>query len=405
MASSLPAFPFTREVAYFPASENSRLRNENPVARVQLYDGKPCWLITRHADIKEALSSDALSADRRKPGYPEIHPLTYSAAEAKLTFVNLDNPAHEAQRSMLQPFFTRSFVEKLRPRMQAVISRVLDGVAAKHGGKGDTFDLIEEFARPVPTLITYGLLGIPDEDIDILSKDSSVRASTSRDAAEDSNERLRHYIAVLVDKRIENPGEGDIISSLVVNYYREGKLEKDDLEHLAFLVLTAGNAALTNAIGLGVVTLFRNPDQLVEFKKDLQGLAPAVVNELLRYNTVSALNCRRVTTADLAIHGQLIKKGEGVICAVQAGDRDDSVTPSPDSFNIHRQYAAEEVLGFGYGTHRCQAEILSRVQLEIAFVSLFEKYPDLKLGTDLENLDFGPKAQNIGIVALPVKLR
>ncbi|KAH8655422.1 cytochrome P450 55A1 [Xylariales sp. PMI_506] len=404
MGSSLPAFPFTREVAYFPASENSRLRNEAPITKVQLYDGKTCWLATRHDDIKEALSSDKLSADRRKPGYPEIHALSYNADEAKMTFVNLDEPAHGVQRSMIQSHFTAEAVEKLKPRMQAVVNRVLDHLVAKHGGKNDTFDLIEEFARPIPTLIIYGMLGIPDEDAGALSKDSSVRASTSRDAAEDSNERLRQYVAALVEKRIVNPEDDDVISTLVKNYYRAGKLEKDDLENLAFLVLTAGNAALTNSIGLGVVTLLRNPDQLAEFKKDLRGLAPAAVNEMLRYNTASALNCRRVATGDLTLHGQSITKGEGVICAVQAGDRDELATPDPDKFDIHRKYPAHEVLGFGYGIHRCQAETLSRVQLEVTFASLFERFPNLKLGADFETLDFGPKNQNIGISALPVKI-
>lgn len=135
-----------------------------------------------------------------------------------------------------------------------------------------------------------------------------------------------------------------------------------------------------------VVTLLQHPSQLEEFKSDLS-LAKDVTNECLRYNTASALNSRRAAKEDLVVGGKVIvfsphpdsstcvlifrdlqhiKKGEGVICLVQSGDRDESYFENADRFDIHRNQDPRDSLGFGYGSHRCIAEGLSRMELGIA---------------------------------------
>jgi nitric oxide reductase len=76
----------------------------------------------------------------------------------------------------------------------------------------------------------------------------------------------------LVEQRIDNP-QNVLLSKLVEEQYQQGRLSKEDIVNLAFLVLTAGNAALLNSLGLGVITLLQHPNQLAEFKRD-DSLAP-----------------------------------------------------------------------------------------------------------------------------------
>lgn len=68
---------------------------------------------------------------------------------------------------------------------------------------------------------------------------------------------------------------------------------------------------------------------------------------------------------------QKIPKGTGIICAVQAADRDEDFpqtsSSDPETFDIHRGHDIKDVLGFGWGIHRCQAEWLSKAELEIVF--------------------------------------
>lgn len=58
-----------------------------------------------------------------------------------------------------------------------------------------------------------------------------------------------------------------------------------------------------------------------------------------------------------------MKKGDKLICSVQSADRDEEHFAHPDRFDIHRQIEPKDVLGFGWGPHRCQGEWLSRVEL------------------------------------------
>lgn len=397
----LQQYPFAREHEYHPPSFNAKLRNEAPISQVRLYNGTPAWIITKHQDCCEALQSDKLSADRRTPGYPEIHEGGHKAKEATPTFVNLDDPEHAKQRAMLESEFKPDTVQKKwRPMMERTIDDVLEKFVQK--GKGQQpIDLIEELAAPVPTQIIYKALGVPEKDVERLSRDSEVRNSTSRNAAESANKQLQGYMSGLVKDKIKQPGD-DIISKLVVEQLKPGNLSEHDVTTLAFLVLTAGNAALINSIGLGVLTLLQHPDQLTEFKEQSEQLAGQVVNEISRYHTTSALNSRRAAKADLDLRDQHIKKGEGVICSVQAANRDEEKFKNAESFNIHRNMSYEDSLGWGYGPHRCQGEAFSRTELELVFIKLFQKLPNLKLAKQLDELPFTEPTMNVGVTELPV---
>ncbi|KAK8085411.1 cytochrome P450 monooxygenase 55A1 [Apiospora hydei] len=320
----------------------------------------------------------------------------------------MDDPDHAAQRAMLEGEFTPETVErKWRPVMEEVVDAVLDEFVAKGeqtGNEGKPVDLVKEFAVHAPTRIIYRALGVPAADVARLSRDSEIRNSTSRNAAETANLELQKYIAGLVKQKMEHPGgNDDIISKLVTEQLKPGHLTEDQVTTLAFLVLTAGNAALINSIALGVLTLLQHPDQLADFKKRPEELAPQLVTEITRYHTASGLNSRRAVKEDLVIGGQLFKRGEGVICAVQAANRDGDKFQNPDRFDIHRPgMRPEKTLGFGFGPHRCQAEFFSRTQLEIVFVKLFKRLPGLRLAKGEGELVYSEPRMNIGVEEVPV---
>ena len=297
-------FPFARRQTFHPPPENEDLRHKCPIAKVKLFDGSDSWLLTKHKDCCEALASPHLSADRRHPAYPEIHEGGAKAKEQRPTFVNLDNPEHDEQRAMLESWFTPEAADKLRPMMRKVVESKLDDLIRKHGEHTDKpVDFVQDFAGLVPPQVIYHLLGIPEEDIPELSKDSEVRTSTARDAAQTSSQNLQKYMKDFVHQRVEQPKD-DLISTLVKGPYKQDRLTEEDIVNLAFLVLVAGNAALINSIVLGIVTLQLHPQQLEELKKN-PNLAKNVVGELTRYHTASALNSRRAVKEDTEIGGQV----------------------------------------------------------------------------------------------------
>lgn len=336
------------------------------------------------------------------PGYPEIHPGGHKAKEAaNPTFVNLDDPEHKEQRAMLEADFSPETVQKKwRPMMERTVDELLDQFVEK-GKSEQPIDLIQNFAAEVPTQIMFKVLGVPESEIPRLSKDSEVRNSTSRNAAESANNELQDYMAQLVRAKIQQPGD-DVISHLVVNQLKPGDLSEDDVTTLSFLVLTAGNAALINSIGLGTLTLLEYPDQLRDFKENPKALAGSLVNEISRYHTTSALNSRRTVKQDLEFSGHQFSKGDGVICSVQSANRDEDKFKDPEKFDIRREFDYGDSLGWGYGPHRCQGEAFSRAELEITFTKLFKRLPDMRLAKAASELPYSPATMNVGVAELPV---
>ncbi|TGJ78906.1 hypothetical protein E0Z10_g9864 [Xylaria hypoxylon] len=398
-------FPFTREKAGDPPPLYAKLRRECPVSKVKLPGGNYAWLLTRHEDNQAALLSAKLSADPRTPGYPDIHRRGREAAtNTKPTLVTLDGSEHARLRKALDAEFTPEAVNELRLLIHGVVDSALDGINRRYVEQEQPFDLVEEFTAPVPMQIICKIVGVPAPDVVWLSQDTALGTDHPRDAAEDEKRLLVQYVGRLVDSRIsgkdvnywedgQDQGEDEkgrqcerkeegrvsvpmhegLISKLVRHQYETGNLSRDEIVQLVYVILTAGNAALINSIGLGVLTLFKNEDELHKVRRNPLAFAPGLAAEC-----------------------------DGVICAVQSADRDERATHRPDVFDPHRKYLAQDLLGFGYGAHRCLGEHLAKAELEIALATLFARFPGLKLHGDTEELEFTASRENMGVLKLPV---
>ncbi|VUC27954.1 unnamed protein product [Clonostachys rosea] len=395
-----PQFPFHRASALEPPAEYARLRAREPVSRVTLFDGSQAWLAVKYDDVCKISTDTRLSKERTRLGFPELSAGGKAAAKNKPTFVDMDSPAHMNQRGMVEPLFVREKIEAMKPYIQKTIDNLLDTMIAK--GCAEPVDLVENFALPVPSYIIYTILGVPFEDLEYLTAQNAIRSNGSATAQEASlaNQELLDYLAKLVDQRLEEPRD-DLISKLVIEQLREGHIEKSDAVQIAFLLLVAGNATMVNMINLGVVVLMQHPEQHEALKAD-QSLVPGFVQELCRYHTGSSLAMKRVAKVDIEIGGKMIRAGEGIIAANASGNRDEDAFPNPDEFNMRRDFAGHDALGFGFGPHRCIAEHLAMAELELVFSTLLRRLPSLKIAIPTEELERSPRHKDVGILKLPV---
>ncbi|OAL45605.1 cytochrome P450 55A3 [Pyrenochaeta sp. DS3sAY3a] len=409
VAANPPSFPFARPQAWDPPAEYAQLRKTNPISRVELWDGSHPWLVVKHKDVVSVLTDDRLSKERQRPGFPEMSAGGKEAAKNKATFVDMDPPNHMKQRSMVEPMFTSAAVDKLRPHIQKTVDSILEKMIAEGNGKAD---LVDKFAIPIPSYIIYGILGVPIEDLEFLTSQAAIRSNGSGTALEASKaaQTLLDYIGDLVEKRSIEPKD-DLISKLVTEQVNPGHIERSDAVAIAFLMLVAGNATMSNMIALGVTTLLQYPDQLDKLKAD-PSLSPAFVSELCRYHVGSAMATRRVAKVDIELGGHTIKAGEGIIAATQSASRDEDLFSDSEDFDILRFVSKEkggrgedgyQGMGYGWGQHRCVAEPLARGELEVVFATLFQRLPNLKLAVPFEQINWSPPKKDIGILELPVE--
>lgn len=396
--NSLPSFPFKRPAGAEPPIEYAKLRAQDPVSKVKLWDESHVWLVTSHRDVCSVLADSHFSKIRTRRGFPELSAGGKAAAAHKPTFVDMDPPEHTIQKGMVNSWFTPEHVETMRPSIQKTVNDCIQTMTM--GGCQQPVDLVKSFAIEVPSQVIYRILGIPNKDMDFLSSCNAVRTSgstTSGEAADASNE-LTAYLSTLVASKETEPGD-DLISKLVVEQLRPGHLQHQDLVQITFLLLVAGNATMTSMIALGVVTLLQHPDQLSALKKN-PTLAKDTVEELLRFHTASALATRRVAKEDVPVAGKVIKAGEGVIASNQSANRDETIFEDADRFDIHRVPGPQ--LGFGYGIHQCIAEWLARAELECVFGTLFQQLPNLKLAIPMSEVKYTDPTMDVGIPELPV---
>jgi len=166
-----------------------------------------------------------------------------------------------------------------------------------------------------------------------------------------------------------------------------------------FLLIVAGHETTVNLIGNGTLALLQHPDQLSLLQQD-PSLIPSAVEELLRYTSPVSLSSLRWASEDITMHDTVIRKGELVFIALIAANADAQHFTDPETLDITRQ--VNKHLAFGRGIHVCLGAPLARLEGQIAFGTLFQRLPHLRLACEPEQLVWSHNPILRGITSLPV---
>ena len=146
----------------------------------------------------------------------------------------------------------------------------------------------------------------------------------------------------------------------------------DELMAFVILLLLAGNETTTNLIGNGTLALGRNPDQMEMLRRE-PALLPRAIEEMLRYDG-PVQSTARFTKSDIELGGTFLPAGFPIFVILAAANRDPAQFPDPDRFDITRD--PNDHLAFGEGIHFCIGAPLARLEAQIAFASMLERFPE-----------------------------
>ncbi|MFE7749837.1 cytochrome P450 [Streptomyces sp. NPDC057428] len=398
---------FTWEFATDPYPAYAWLREHSPVHRTALPSGVEAWLVTRYADARQALADTRLSKNpahhagsanaKGKTGIPGER-----KAELMTHLLNIDPPDHTRLRRLVSKAFTPRRVAEFAPRVQELTDSLIDSFIEE--GKAD---LIHDFAFPLPIYAICDLLGVPREDQDdfrdwagmMIRHGGGPRGGVAR-----SVKKMRGYLAELIHRKRENPGD-DLISGLIKASDHGEHLTENEAAAMAFILLFAGFETTVNLIGNGVYALLRNPSQHERLERSLAAgeteLLATGVEELLRYDGPVELATWRYATEPVTLGGQVVAAGDPVLVVLAAADRDPERFQDADTLDLAR--SDNQHLGYGHGIHYCLGAPLARLEGQVALATLLKRLPDLRIAAEHADLRWRGGLIMRGLRTLPVE--
>ncbi|KPL33248.1 cytochrome [Streptomyces anulatus] len=411
-ADELPVLPTDRHTGcpFDPPAALTAL-SDRPVRRLRYADGHVGRLVTGHAAARAVLADPRFSSR-----YELLHlPMPMEGAPGELPpapvgdILGLDAPEHTRYRRLLAGRFTVRRMRQLTGRIERFTADCLDAMEQA----GTTADLVEAFARPVPTLVICELLGVPYADRGRFLGLVEVIFDQAADAGarDEAYAGLLRYVGDLVLAKRAEPTD-DLLSDLAAPGPAPGAgsgdlaapgpaasgLSDEELAGIGGLLLAAGLDTTANMLGLGVFALLADPVQLEALRADPDLAGPAS-EELLRYLSV-ADPLLRSALEDVEVEGELIRAGETVTVSVQAANRDPRRFPDPDRLDIRRRATGH--LSFGHGPHQCLGQQLARVEMTVALPALFARFPALRLAVPPGEVPLRERSSIYGVVSLPV---
>ncbi|MFJ5117561.1 cytochrome P450 [Kitasatospora sp. NPDC088548] len=353
-----------------------------------LRDESGVHLVTTYWEIRGLLEDPRISSDVRSRAPGTSSPLRGAAEDETLppAFIGLDPPEHDRLRRLaMRPFGPPHSPRRIHD-MRGELTRTVSGLIDALDGRQE-FDVVDDFAYPFPVTVICRLLGVPKADephFRVLVDAALAGLRPTEDPAEQlrTAQRGRHelgqYLWGLTEEHRHHPGD-DMLSAWATDSGPHGSLSPIELVSTAVLLLIAGHETTVNLVTNGMLTLLRHPEELRRLR-DAPETAPALVEELLRYEPPVHILPQRSPLEDIEIAGTVLPKGEPVWLLLASGNRDPKRFPDPDRFDPTREDTQH--LGFGYGIHHCFGAPLARLEAHIALTELARRLRDPRLVAD-----------------------
>jgi cytochrome P450 len=319
------------------------------------------------------------------------------AEELRRNILCIDGDDHRRLRNLVNPAFTPRAADRWRPAMRSYLERLWHDVRA-----AGRCEFVEAFAKPYPSLVIATVMGAPLADAPRLHHWSNwiqrqfdaEALMTQRELIEEAVVEFYDYAGALLAARRDDPGD-DLVSTLLAAEAEGDRLSDAECVNLVLNVLIGGVDTTQSQLAHAVRLLAEHPDQWAALRAD-PGLAPAAVDEALRFEPITPFTAR-IVVEDLEVRGVAFPAGTVVLVAACTANRDG--VSDPDRFDIARTDGGR-VTTFGAGIHYCLGANLARAELQEALAFLAGRIERLELGGEPA---YGGVTGIYGLDALPIR--
>ena len=352
--------------------------------------GKPVWhedlgvfLAATHADANAVLRNRSLGRIF-KPKEPSDQWDTFNWLHAD-SILDSEPPKHTRLRSLVMKAFNPKRIESMRPDVERITQGLLDDIEHKLSQTGE-FDLIADFAEPLPVKVIASMLGFPDEDEHLLRPWSQAivkmyevsPTDQDKEEAQKASAEFADYVHSLMLLRKKNPGP-DLITDLALVEEDGEKLNAHELIATCVLLLNAGHEASVNGFGNGFVAALGDQEQMALLRESPDQHAGTAIDEFLRFDAPLHL-FERTATADTEIGGVEIYKGQKIAALLGSANRDETVFENADQLDLTRD--PNPHIGFGAGIHFCIGAPLARMEMTTSLPMLMKAHPKIELASE-----------------------
>jgi cytochrome P450 PksS len=383
-----------------PAAAVARLRAMGPVVEMHFPIVGKVWITTTH-ELTSRVLKDSETFTLRKNGggvaglrwwMPRV---VRSVSNNMLT---MDEPDHTRLREIVDEAFRRRAILDMEPRIRSIT----DTLANELFADGSPADVVDRYSRRVPLAVICEVLGLPQADRPrFMAWTNSFTRLTSLIGffgLIPAMISMKHYLEGQLDVARKNGGEG-LIAELVRVEKEGGRISRDELVSMVFLLLAAGTETTTHLISGSVFELLRNRERRKWLEEDWSRINLAI-EEFLRFVSPVQFSKPRYIRKDIELGGIRLAAGDKIMAMIVAANMDPAATEHHEELDLDRR--PNRHLAFGSGVHFCLGHQLARIEGKCALEALLTRWPKLELAVPETEIRWRTRPGIRAIANLPV---
>jgi len=292
--------------------------------------------------------------------------------------VEADQPEWDQLRGFINRKFTPKAVEGFRDDARRFATALLNRVI-----QSGEMDLVNDFTGPVPAMVTMQLMGLPLSEWRQFADPLHTMVYTPKEAPEypqviSDVQWIFQRCAEEFTRYQQQPEQDNLLSYFAHNDVDGRRLTIDEVLSFSNNIITGGVDTTTALTTHALTYLHDHPVAKRELMEN-RSLLPFAREEFLRYFTPIHCLARNVSQ-DTQFDGVEMKKGDRVLLAWAAANRDPDAFADPDRIDFHR--SSNRHVAFGSGIHRCIGSSFARMMFEEMMVQIFDRIPEYEIDYD-----------------------